>query len=266
MERFISKLNEIKDQLVATTNSFNLFDNNKYNFLIERFNAIVEIKYGANNIFNLRINQLKKDSWSSVGTYDLESFKILIDIVIDDIELSHRKDEEIIAPMLLEIKNTETVEEIKILNNNIFIVHGHNETMKLSVARMIEKLGLSPVILHEKANQGQTVIEKFLTNSNVGFAIVILSADDIGYSKKQGESSAKKRARQNVIFELGYFTAKLGRKKVIALIEGSNDFELPSDIHGVIYIPYDGESGKWKFDIAKELIDSGYSINANKLM
>jgi predicted nucleotide-binding protein len=100
----------------------------------------------------------------------------------------------------------------------------------------------------------------------VGFAIILLSADDIGYSKKDGEKSAKERARQNVVFELGFFTAKLGRKRVVALVEKSETFDLPSDIHGVIYIQFDGSDGKWKFEVAKELLESGYKLNTNKII
>lgn len=267
MEKFISKLKEVKDQLVIDKANFaTTFDAGIFNSLLDRLSAIVEKKYGSNNIFNQRLFQLKKDLWNNIWEKDLTELKLFIDIIIDDLELSEKKEEIIILPTINEQKSIAVVNEINILNNNIFIVHGHNEAMRLSVARTIEKLGLEPVILHEKSNQGQTIIEKFLTNSNVGFAIVLLSSDDIGYSIKEGDKNAKKRARQNVIFELGFFTAKLGRKKVVALVENKGDFEFPSDIHGVIYVNYDGDSGKWKFDVAKELAESGYNIDVNKII
>jgi predicted nucleotide-binding protein len=137
--------------------------------------------------------------------------------------------------------------------------------MKQSVARVVEKLGLDPIILHEQPNQGLTIIEKFLNNSNVGFAIVLLSADDLGYSKHSSSQDLKERARQNVIFELGFFIAKLDRKRVIALVENSPNFELPSDYHGVLYVPFDGSDGKWKFELAKELRSNGYNVDINKI-
>ena len=137
--------------------------------------------------------------------------------------------------------------------------------MKQSVARVIEKLELDPIILHEQSNQGNTIIEKFMTHSNVGFAIVLLSADDVGFSIKEGDKKAKKRARQNVILELGFFIGKLGRNRVIALVQNMSDFELPSDINGVVYVPYDSNDS-WKFGIVKELMANGYNLDANRII
>ena len=148
-----------------------------------------------------------------------------------------------------------------ISNNKVFIVHGRNETVKIDVARTLEKLGLIPTILHEKPNAGLTIIEKLEAHSDVGFAVVLLTDDDEGKSKS--ELSYKSRARQNVIAELGYFVGKLGRKKVCSLyVEG---VEIPSDFNGVLYVPYD-HSGSWKFQLVKELKGAGYNVDANKLL
>ena len=90
-------------------------------------------------------------------------------------------------------------------SNNIFIVHGHDNEMKQTVARTLEKLDLEPIILHEQANEGRTIIEKFMDYSDVSFAVVLLSPDDLAYPKEQSYEDAKFRARQNVILELGFF-------------------------------------------------------------
>lgn len=95
-------------------------------------------------------------------------------------------------------------------SKDIFIVHGHDEAARESATRFLEKLDLNPIILHEKPNQGQTIIEKFETNSNVGFAVILLTPDDLGASKVS-PMETKPRARQNVILELGYFLGKLCR-------------------------------------------------------
>jgi predicted nucleotide-binding protein len=105
------------------------------------------------------------------------------------------------------------------------------------------------------------VIEKFEAHSNVGFAIILLTDDDEGKSKT--EIDLKKRARQNVVLELGYFIGKLGRSKVLPLY--SDGVELPSDIHGLLYIPLD-KAENWKFSIVKELKEAGYTVDANKLL
>ena len=150
-------------------------------------------------------------------------------------------------------------------SNRVFIVHGHNDQMKLAVARSIEKLGLVAIILHEQPNAGETIIEKIAKYSDVDFAIVLLSPDDYGYESDAKPENAKFRARQNVILELGYFLGKLGRNRVAALYLQHQNFEMPSDFSGVLYIPFDNV-GRWQFDLAKELKACGYSIDADKLL
>ena len=141
-------------------------------------------------------------------------------------------------------------------NTNIFVVHGHDEAAKHEIARFIEKAGLNPIILHEQASTGKTVIEKLEKYSDVGFAIVLLTPDDLGRS--QIEDKLQPRARQNVIAELFYFLGKLGRTHVCALKKG--DVEIPSDIGGVVYIDLD-PGGAWKTSLLRELEAGGYSID-----
>lgn len=151
------------------------------------------------------------------------------------------------------------------VSNSIFIVHGHDEAMKQAVARTLEKPGLEPIILHEKPDKGRTVIEKFMDYSNVSFAVVLLSPDDMAYSKDSSPKDARPRARQNVILELGFFLGKLGRGRVIVLYQEKENFEMPSDYSGVLYKPYDSK-GQWQFDLIKELKARGYAVDADKLL
>lgn len=145
----------------------------------------------------------------------------------------------------------------------IFIVHGHNDHVKIDVARTLEKLGLEPIILSEQPNQGQTVIEKFELHSNVGFAVILLTGDDLGRVKTAENTKDRYRARQNVILEMGYFIGKLGRSNVFPMYE--EGVELPSDLHGVLYNPID-EAKTWKFKLVKELNAAGYTVDANKIL
>lgn len=149
--------------------------------------------------------------------------------------------------------------------NEIFIVHGHNEEMKQTVARMIEKINLKAIILHEQPNKGATIIEKFSEYSNVQYAIVLLSADDYGYRKDEMPENARYRARQNVIFELGFFIGKLGRSKVLALYESGKNIEIPSDYSGVVFIPFSNDES-WKIPLLKELKTSGFKFDMNKVI
>jgi predicted nucleotide-binding protein len=135
----------------------------------------------------------------------------------------------------------------------IFIIHGHDEASKSQVARLVERLDLTAVILSEQPNRGRTIIEKLERNSDVAFAVAILTPDDaVGTS----------RARQNVILELGQFMMKLGRDKVAILYKP--DVELPSDIKGVAYYELD-KAGAWQYGLAKELKAAGLPVDMNKI-
>lgn len=146
-------------------------------------------------------------------------------------------------------------------SNKIFIVHGQDVAARESMARFIERLGFEAVILHEQANRGGTIIEKIEANRDVGFAIVLLTPDDEG--RRTGESSFEPRARQNVLLELGYFMAHLGRPNVCALRRG--DVVIPSDFAGVVWTDLDS-SGAWKSSLGRELTAAGYSVDWNKVM
>lgn len=147
-------------------------------------------------------------------------------------------------------------------STRVFVVHGHDHGTKETTARFLEKLGLETVILHEKANEGRTVVEKFEAHADVGFAVALLTPDDLGASAAIPERQLP-RARQNVILELGYFTGKLGRSKVCALFRLG--IEIPSDFHGVLFIEID-EAGAWKAKLAQELVQAGMKINLQGLL
>ncbi|MGC2221827.1 MAG: nucleotide-binding protein [Methylocella sp.] len=144
----------------------------------------------------------------------------------------------------------------------VFVVHGHDEGALAAMARFLEKIEIEPIILQEQPDQGFTIIEKFETYAKrVGFAVVLLTPDDLGGSASASSQSA--RARQNVIFELGYFVAKLGRGRACLLRKG--EIEIPSDLYGVIYTEMDAGKG-WKLKLAKELKAAEIPFNQAKVL
>lgn len=149
------------------------------------------------------------------------------------------------------------------MSNQVFIVHGHDDTAKIELARTLETLGFNAIILHEQASEGRTVIEKIEANSDVAFGVVLYTECDLGRAKEASIDEEQKRARQNVVFEHGYLIGKLGRSHVCALVKG--DIELPGDITGVVYIPLDSK-GAWKFDLVKEMKAAGLKVDANNLL
>ena len=143
----------------------------------------------------------------------------------------------------------------------VFLVHGRARMVAESIARFVEKLGPKVVILQEQPNAGRTVIEKFQDHAAVAYAIVLVTGDDRGRLKHAAASEEEKRARQNVILELGYFIGRIGRNRVLVIRE--DGVELPSDLTGVICVPLDA-SGAWQVDTARELHAAGLAVDLNK--
>lgn len=150
-------------------------------------------------------------------------------------------------------------------SRRIFLVHSHDGELKNELARLLERLQFEPVILHELADRGDTIFAKLTGEmSDVGFAFVLLTPDDIGGSGP-ANTALKPRARQNVVFEHGLFVGHLRSDRVCAITKG--EVELPSDLHGVLYKPIHvgGSVASITFDIVKELRAAGYEVDANRL-
>jgi len=145
--------------------------------------------------------------------------------------------------------------------DRVFIAHGHDDESKEMLARVLEHLGLRAIVLHEQPNRGQTIIEKFEQHSGVDFAVVLMTPDDVGGSAAHSDQ-LNPRARQNVVFELGFFIAKLGRANVCALYKPG--VEIPGDYMGVLFIPMDS-AGAWKYQLAAEMKAAGLRIDVNRL-
>lgn len=221
-------------------------EQNIYKVGYDRVNELLGIFGGSyDNSGNERLRKLKDKIGNKVE---------FLERLLDKVELLKSDVETIAPPQPLSTNSAGD-------NTNIFIVHGHNIAVQQSVARTIERLGLNPIILHELPNAGKTIIEKFESNSKVGFAIILLTDDDEGKSKTEIELN--NRARQNVVLELGYFIGKLGRDRVLPL--HSEGVELPSDIHGLLYVPID-KAETWKFALVRELKAAGYSVDANSIL
>lgn len=151
-------------------------------------------------------------------------------------------------------------------NSKVFLVHGQDEEAKAVVARFISSCDLEPIILHEQANGGRTIIEKFEKEADVGFAVILLTPDDVGGRRRGTEmvsDELKARARQNVVLELGYFAGRLGRERVAALKKG--ELELPSDVAGVVWTSMD-PADAWKMSLARELKSAGYEFDLGKAL
>lgn len=147
-------------------------------------------------------------------------------------------------------------------HEKVFIVHGHDHETRDAVEDFVDNWGLTATILDKQSNKGRTIIEKFEDCADeASFAIVLLTPDDVGASVND-KAHLKYRARQNVIYECGYFSGSIGRDRVCILYK--EGVELPSDIHGVVYVPMDDE-GKWQKRVIREMMDSDILIEKNKV-
>jgi predicted nucleotide-binding protein len=167
---------------------------------------------------------------------------------------------DLIAERSVVAPNAKTSPTARVSTDRVFVVHGHNEAVKQEVARTLEGLGFAPVILHEQADGGRTIIEKLEEHAaEVDFAVVLMTGDDVGGSDL---ASLHPRARQNVVLELGMFVGKLGRRHVRVLYEAG--VEMPSDYLGVLYIPLDA-GGAWRVKLVSEMKSAGLKVDANRL-
>lgn len=148
----------------------------------------------------------------------------------------------------------------------IFVVYGHDEIARTQLEALLRRWDLEPIILDQQASGGQTIIEKLEEYSiDVGFAVVLATPDDLGYNKNENPPIHKYRVRQNVVLELGMFLAKLGRERVAILLKEEENFEKPSDIQGLVYIPFRNKVDEGAMNLIRELTRQGYRIDPKRI-
>lgn len=148
----------------------------------------------------------------------------------------------------------------------VFVVYGHDAGVRNQLEAMLRRWGLDPLILDQLPSEGQTIIEKLEKyTGQVNFGVVLATPDDEGHRATHEDEKAY-RARQNVVLELGMLLSKLGRKRVAILLKQHEKMERPSDIQGLIYIPFkDDIAREAAVILAKEMDSQGYKITVNRL-
>ncbi len=150
-------------------------------------------------------------------------------------------------------------------SNKVFVVYGHDESSRDQLEILLRRWGLEPIILDQMPSEGMTIIEKLeKLVGEVHFAVILATPDDEGHRRDRADEKAY-RVRQNVVLELGMLLAKLGRKKVAILLKQDVTMEKPSDIQGLIYMPFKDSVEDAKILLAKELNQQGFNIPIDKL-
>lgn len=251
---FYHELQAYLSQTPLPQESFEICSDNdawiNYNNIVQRLSEITGDDYARFII--------KPKSVDGENVVQLVTFRQTLGRIIDWLHVTYFSDEN--RPFSGSSQKV-PIDQTRNFEKKIFLVHGHDTTILHQVARLLEQLDIEPIVLFEQPGKGQTIIEKLESNSNVAFAVVILTPDDVG--KALAEDNLKPRARQNVVFELGYFIGRLNRTRVSVLYDES--IELPSDYRGVEYIKIDID-GAWKLKLAKEMKAAGLDIDMNKAL
>lgn len=153
-------------------------------------------------------------------------------------------------------------------SKKVFIVHGHDDTAREQLELVIHKLGLDPFILANTGGGGLTLIEALESEFNPGanqatFGIVLMTPDDMGYSKNDGADNAQPRPRQNVVLEMGMLISAIGRGNVAILKKGH--VEVPSDAQGILYIPFNDHVKETVPKLTDRLRAAGFVLNPDNI-
>ena len=250
LEQLISQIDPLINQFVDSTNPrFCAWKEQCVRFLIKVFGeSSHELKTFNGFPFTLLFftSDTPNSSFNQACVDDLLKVKAVFQTYLEEMKESQQEEQ------------NENVKNPRICRTKVFIVHGHDGELKQSVARIVEKAGLTAVILNEQPSGGATIIEKIEKNSDVGAAICLFTADDKCINEIDGTTTM--RARQNVVFEAGYFIGKLKRENVILLAD--KGIEMPSDLGGVVYT----DTANWQFSVCAELKRMGFEIDLNRLV
>lgn len=221
--------------LAWKTRSFNLIIGT-----VDKKSPAAELAYAAASI---RTQGSSLDKFVRLRDTMISGLKLVVENVKDD--------------TYGELKTSSERKVVGMASNKIFVVHGHDHILKTEVEKLLSEIGLEPIVLHRKPDEGQTIIEKFEKHSDVGYAFILLTPDEIAYPAGE-ESKKEKRSRPNVIFEFGYFVGRLGRNRVCCLYK--EGVVLPSDLSGLLYKKISASLEEQAYSIIKELQAAGYKV------
>lgn len=207
LRKFIRQGEEIKKQMDLGSSLQNVYDSDtfvlKYNQWMTEINIFTRRHLKEHPLYN-RIHPISYNMNKDIDNFN--GMMGYLNALAEDDEFWNKEVKLDEIPILINESNnnnqadTENQEEEKMSTKKVFIVHGHDKLAETEMALFIERIGLKPVILHERANSGKTIIEKIEANSDVQYAVVLYTPCDVGRAKEERSEEEKNRARQNVVF------------------------------------------------------------------
>jgi predicted nucleotide-binding protein len=224
-------------------------DSDKYGVWQARIERTIEKIFGRDST---ELNQIKRGMELHTVFSTGQSEEEMDEMIRRDDEERFDQIEGLLNDFLIEAgadqiaHNKENSKEDK--SKNIFIVHGHDELAVFHLEKIIRDFDLNPIILKDQANKGRTLIQKFEEEAkNIVYAFVIYTPDD----NVMKQSEEYQQARPNVIFELGWFCAKIGRENVSIVYKKGT--KIPTDLAGIVTIEYENKIDEKHGEIMREL-------------
>ncbi len=223
------------------------------------------------NCYQIRVHDGGVLTWyTSTGTIQVqgkEPCKRKLESLLRS-RLENDPQDRILPPQAQTIRPT-SPENPESANKKVFVVHGHDNTAKEQLELILHKLDLNPFVLQNTSGDGLTIIEALEREIGPGadaarFGIVLLTPDDIGYSKAKGDTDAQPRARQNVVLEMGMLISAIGRGNVAILKK--QHIEVPSDAQGIVYIPFNDHVKEAVSKLVDRLRSAGFELTADQIM
>ena len=249
IENLITKVRALKEKQIS-------YDDPQVDLMTNRIRGTVAQVFGADSAQAETVEH--HEIWKGVS-YAGEPDYVRQRKFEDGIEPTAALLAEMLEDVGDEAANSASAEPVTETSKKIFIVHGRNHSVRDKIDLYLSKeLMLETEVMEAGAHGGRTLPEKFEEMAGkCGFAIFILTADD--QLKTMPSNKALKRARQNVILEVGYFWGALGRRDRVAfLVDDDPLMELPSDIKGIGYIRITKDLGETKLRLLKELKAAGF--------
>lgn len=209
--------------------------------LVDLFNDIL----GQNSYSHQIVNEFNVGISNFVGSPSYKSVENILSIV-RAVQTRFNRNPEII--------NRRKAEETLRHRENVFVIHGRDEAKWRELKDILKsEFRLNPIVLEEQPTAGcKTVIEKFEYYARIcSYAIAVFTPDDEVIS----DGATYLQARPNVIYELGWFSGKLGRSGAMLLLkEGTSLF---SDFGGIIQKRFTQNISEKIIEIKKDIVAAG---------